>query len=211
MRWWPASAILAFLLIQARLFVDTPSLTEELQATPSPDSVKYIDDRVVDLFIGYGLTVLGLAFVALFVAGLVHSVTRKAPQAFAAPIIAIGGGATLAATFVGYSFNLMLAGAAEEDRAPSTVVAMYTIADSLGYIGWVVLGLVTAGVAIASFHDGVFPRWLGWVSAVATGLFTVLTFLPFLSWVPAMLWLLVAGVGLLVHERRHGAAAPAQI
>jgi hypothetical protein len=77
----------------------------------------------------------------------------------------------------------------------------------------VVLGLVTAGgVAIASFHDGVFPRSLGWVSAVATGLFTVLTFLPFLSWVPAMLWLLVAGVGLLAHERRHGAAAaPAQV
>ena len=33
------SAIVAFVLIQARLFVDTPSLTDELQATPSPDSV----------------------------------------------------------------------------------------------------------------------------------------------------------------------------
>lgn len=210
MRWWPLSAVVAVVLIGARGLVDTPNLTEDLQATPSPDSVSYIDERVVDLFIGYGLTVLGLALVAVFIAGLVHSVSSRAPQSFAAALIAIGGGATVAATFVGYSFALVLAGAAEEDRAPSTVVAVYTIADSLGYIGWVVLGLVTAGVAIASFHDAVFPRWLGWVSAVFTGLFTLLAFAPFLSWAPALLWLLVAGVGLLVHElRREAAPEPA--
>jgi hypothetical protein len=50
----------------------------------------------------------------------------------------------------------------------------------------------------------VFPRWLGWISAIATALFALLTFLPFLSWAPALLWLLVAGIGLLVHERRRG-------
>lgn len=209
MRWWPASAIVAVLLIEARSFVDTPSLTEELQKTPSAASVNYIDDRVLDLFLGYGFTTLGLAFVAVFVAGLVHSVTRTAPQAFAAQLIAIGGGATVAATFIGYSFNLILAGAAEEDRAPTTVASIYTIADSLGYMGWVVLGLVTAGVAVAAFHDSVFPRWLGWVSAVATGLFTLMAFAPFLAWAPAVLWLLVAGIGLLVHERRRNAADPA--
>ena len=152
---------------------------------------------------------LGLAFVAVFVAGLVHSVTRTAPQAFAAQLISIGGGATVAATFIGYSFNLILAGAAEEDRAPTTVASIYTIADSLGYMGWVVLGLVTAGVSLASFHHGVFPRWLGWVSAVVTGLFTLMAFAPFLAWAPALLWLLVAGIGLLVHQRRRDAAAAA--
>ncbi len=207
MRWWPASAIVAVVLIEARGFVDTPSLSADLQASPSAESVKYIDERVSDLFIGYGLTVLGLAFVAFFVAGLVQAVRCEAPDSSAAQIISIGGGATVAATFVGYSFGLVLAGAAEENRAPTTVTSIYTIADSLGYIGWVVLGLVTAGVAIASLHDHVFPRWLGWVSAIATALFALLTFAPFLSWAPALLWLLVAGVGLLVHERRHGTPA----
>jgi len=201
-RWWPASAIVAFVLIEARSFVDTPSLSEDLQASPSAESVKYIDERVVDLFIGNGLSMLGLAFVAFFVAGLAQAVRFKAPDSFAVQIISIGGGATVAATFVGYSFNLILAGAAEEDRAPTTVASIYTIADSLGYIGWVVIGLVTAGVAIASLRDHVFPRWLGWVSAIATALFALLTFAPFLSWAPALLWLLVAGIGLLIHELR---------
>ena len=202
MRWWPASAIVAFVLIEARSFVDTPSLSEDLQASPSAESVKYIDERVVDLFIGNGLSMLGLAFVAFFVAGLAQAVRFKAPDSFAVQIISIGGGATVAATFVGYSFNLILAGAAEEDRAPTTVASIYTSADSLGYIGWVVIGLVTAGVAIASLRDHVFPRWLGWVSAIATALFALLTFAPFLSWAPALLWLLVAGIGLLIHELR---------
>jgi len=52
MRWWPASAIVAFTLIEARSFVDTPNLSEDLQASPSAESVKYIDERVPDLFIG---------------------------------------------------------------------------------------------------------------------------------------------------------------
>lgn len=209
MRWWPVTAVVGSALVMARGFVETPSLTEDLQASPSAESVRYIDERVPDLFIGFGLTTLGLAFVALFIAGLAHRVRSREPDSFAAQIISIGGGATVAATFVGYSFSLILAGAAEEDRAPTTVAAIYTIADSLGYMGWVLLGLVTAGVAIASLHSSVFPRWLGWVSAVATALFALLSFAPFLAWAPALLWLLVAGVGLVAHEWRGRPRAPA--
>lgn len=209
MRWWPVTAIVGFALVMARGFVDTPNLTEDLQVSPSAATVQYVDERVVDLFIGYGLTNLGLGFIALFIAGLAHAVRSREPDSFAAPVIAIGGGATVPTTYIGYSFNLILAGAAAEDRAPTTVAAMYTIADSLGYMGWVLLGLVTAGVAIASLQSGVFPRWLGWVSAVATGLFALLAFAPFLAWAPALLWLLVAGIGLVVHEWRGRTGAPA--
>ena len=130
MRWSPASAIVAFVLIQARIFVDTPNLSENLQTSPSAETVKYIDERVPDLVIGMGLISLGLAFVAIFVAGLVQAVRSRAPDSFAAQTISIGGAATVAATFVGYSFNLILAGAAEEGRAPTTVASIYTIADS---------------------------------------------------------------------------------
>jgi hypothetical protein len=177
-----------------------------LQASPGPVTVEAIDEHVTDLVIGYGLTVLGLAFVAVFASGLARSARSAAPDSLAAPVIAVGGAVTVAATFVGYSFMLLLAGAAEEDRAPTTVASMYTIADSLGYIGWVLLGLVTGGVALASLRDRAFPRWLGWISAAVTALFALLAFLPFLSWALALLWLLVAGIGLLVHERRSNTA-----
>lgn len=102
----------------------------------------------------------------------------------------------------GAGLYTILADAGSADRAPTTVVAIYTILDSLPYIGFTAMGLVTAGVALASFREHAFSRTVGWVSAVATGLFVFCTFLPFLSWAPALLWLLVAGIALVWRQRR---------
>jgi hypothetical protein len=55
-RWWLASAIVAFVLIEARTFVDTPQLSETLQTSPNPNTVLHIDERASDLVIGMGLT-----------------------------------------------------------------------------------------------------------------------------------------------------------
>ncbi|HEX9351715.1 MAG TPA: hypothetical protein VF877_10635 [Gaiellaceae bacterium] len=63
-----------------------------------------------------------------------------------------------------------LADAASSDRAPTTVAAVYTIFDSLAYIGFTAMGLVTAGVAVASFREHAFSRAVGWLSAIGTGL-----------------------------------------
>jgi hypothetical protein len=56
----------------------------------------------------------------------------------------------------------ILADAASSDRAPTTVAAVYTIFDSLAYIGFTAMRLVTAGVAVASFREHAFfaKRWL---------------------------------------------------
>jgi hypothetical protein len=67
------------------------------------------------------------------------------------------------------------------------------------------LGVVTAGVAVASIRRGSLPRWLGWMSAIFTLIFVVLAFFPPISWFPALVWLLVVSIGLLVSERH---AAP---
>jgi predicted RND superfamily exporter protein len=64
------------------------------------------------------------------------------------------------------------------------------------------MGLVTAGVMVASFREHTFSRTVSWTSAVATGLFVICTFLPFLSWARALLWLLVAGIALVWREGR---------
>jgi hypothetical protein len=114
----------------------------------------------------------------------------------------LGGAVTVAAVGTGAALFSILADAASSDRAPTTIAAVYTIFDSLAYIGFTAMGLVTAGVAVASFREHLFSRAVGWVSAIATGLFVLCTFLPFLSWAPALLWLFFAGIALVREEVR---------
>ena len=44
----------------------------------------------------------------------------------------------------------------------------------------------------------VLPLWLGVFSALWTVLLVVVAFIPFAAWFPALIWLLVSSVGLLV-------------
>ena len=95
-----------------------------------------------------------------------------AEDSIAPGLIVIGGAATVAAG-TGAALFSILADAASSDRAPTTVAAVYTIFDSLAYIGFTAMGLVTAGVAVASFREHAFSRAVGWLSAIGTGLFVV--------------------------------------
>lgn len=205
---WPFFALAAFILIEARSFVDTPSLTDALQATPSDETTSFINDHVPDLLIGGGVTMLGIACAGVFFSGLARRVHATAENSIASWLIAVGGAATVAGVAIGAGMFSVLAGAASEDRAPTTVAAVYTVFDSLAYIGYTAMGLVTAGVALAALRGRSFTRPVGWVSAVATGLFTICAFLPFLSWAPALLWLLVVGISLVRSEGREAQELP---
>jgi len=198
---WPFFALAAFILIESRLLVETPSLSDALQATPNDETRSYIADRTSGLVIGAGVTMLGIAAAAVFFAGLARHVFGVAASSIAAWLIAIGGAATVAVVGAGAASFSILADAASSDRAPTTVAAVYTIFDSLAYIGFTAVGLVTAGVALAAFREQAFSRFVGWASAVATALFVLCAFLPFVSWAPALLWFLVVGIALVNHER----------
>lgn len=200
---WPFFALAAFVLIESRLFVDTPSLSDSLQATPSEETTSYIKDRAPDLVIGGGVTMLGLACAGVFFAGLAQRVRTTSEDSLLSWMIAIGGAATVAVVGTGAGMFSILADAASSERAPTTVAAVYTINDSLLYIGYTAMGLVTAAVAIAAFRARSFTRTVGWVSAVVTGLFVICAFLPFLSWAPALFWLLVVGIALVREEGRN--------
>ncbi|MEK6275611.1 MAG: hypothetical protein AABM30_09755 [Actinomycetota bacterium] len=207
---WPCFALAAFVLIEARVFVDTPSLTDAFQVVPNEQTTRYVSDRASGLFIGGGLTILGLACAGVFFAGLARRARAAAEDSIAPGLIVIGGAATVAAAGTGAALFSILADAASSDRAPTTVAAVYTIFDSLAYTGFTAMGFVTAGVAVASFRGHAFSRAVGWVSAFATGLFVLCTFLPFLSWAPALLWLFFAGIALVREEaRRAPRRAPA--
>jgi hypothetical protein len=169
---WPCFALAAFVLIEARVFVDTPSLRNALQAVPNEQTTRYVSDRASDLFIGGGVTILGLAYAGVFFAGLARRARAAAEDSIAPGLIVIGGAATVAAG-TGAALFSILADAASSDRAPTTVAAVYTIFDSLAYIGFTAMGLVTAGVAVASFREHAFSRAVGWLSAIGTGLFVV--------------------------------------
>lgn len=199
---WPFFALAAFTLIQSRLLVETPSLTEALQANPSDETTNYIGDRTSDLLIGGGVTMLGIACAAVFFAGLARQAWRVAESSIAAWLIAIGGAATVAMVGTGAGLFSILADAASSDRAPTTVAAVYTIFDSLTYVGFTAVGLVTVGVSVAAFREQAFSRFVGWVSAIASGLFLLCAFVPFVSWAPALLWLLIVGIALVNHERQ---------
>ena len=198
---WPFFALAAFVLIESRLLVDTPSLTDALQANPSAETRSYVADRTSGLVIGAGVTMLGIACAAVFFAGLARQVFGVAQTSIAAWLIMIGGGATVAVVGTGAGLFSILADAASADRAPTTVAAVYTIFDSLAYIGFTAVGLVTAGVALAAFREQAFSRFVGSASAVASVLFLLCAFLPFASWAPALLWFLVVGIALVNHER----------
>ena len=198
---WPFFALAAFALIESRLLVDTPSLTEALQANPSDETTSYISDRTSDLLLGGGVTMLGIACAAIFFAGLARQAWRAAESSIAAWLIAIGGAATVAMVGTGAGMFSILADAASSDRAPTTVAAVYTIFDSLAYIGFTAVGLITVGVSLAAFREQAFSRFVGWASVIATGLFILCAFAPFVSWAPALLWLLVVGIALVNHER----------
>lgn len=198
---WPFFGLAAFALIESRLLVDTPSLADALQANPSDATSSYISDRMSGLVIGAGVTMLGIACAAVFFAGLARQAWHVADSSIAPWLIAIGGAATVAVVGTGAGMFSILADAASSHRAPTTVAAVYTVFDSLAYIGFTSVGLVTAGVAVAAFREQAFSRFVGWASAIASGLFLLCAFLPFVSWAPALLWLLVVGVALVIHER----------
>ena len=154
------------------------------------------------------VTMLGIACAGVFCAGLAVHVRATSDDSILSWLITIGGAATVAVVGTGAGLFSILADAASSDRAPTTVAAVYTINDSLAYIGYTAMGLVTAGVAVAAFREQSFSRAVGWVSAVVTALFVICAFLPFLSWAPALFWLLVVGIALVREEGRTARVAP---
>jgi len=116
----------AFVLIEARAHVDTPSLSSALQATPSDQTVRYIDDRVSDLVIGGGVTTLGIACAGGFFAGLALRARVAASDSIAPWLVAIGGATTVAIVGTGAGLFSILADAASSERAPTTLAAVYT-------------------------------------------------------------------------------------
>jgi hypothetical protein len=206
---WPLWGIAAVLLLMSRLLYPTPSLSPQDQTVVTGKLVDILVDKTTNLYFATGVSWLGIACLVVFLAGLYRRLKASEPADGLIPTVVLGGGLmTTAGLFVGYGFAALAGGSAYEQRAATTVAALYAIMDSFAYLMWTGLGVVTAGVAVASIRRGSLPRWLGWMSAIFTLIFVGLAFLPFISWFPALVWLLVVSIGLLVSERHTASQEP---
>jgi len=201
MRKWPLLGPIGVAFIEARTLVTTPSLYDRPdQKAPDAGTVDYIHDAFAGLLIGSGVSLIGMACIVVFVAAWADHIWSATGHRLAPLVMLVGVAATGGAVLIGYAMMVVLA-AASEESSPATVVAVYIIEDSLGYMGWTAMGLVTGAVTAAHWRGAVAPGWIAWFSLVVTVLFVGCAFAPFLSWVPALVWVLVTGVGLLLAGR----------
>lgn len=195
-QWWPAWALAAVVLIESRALTTTPELTQAAKKHPTPATVAAIADDWLGAALGTALTWLGLACLVVFVVALARAARASDPTSLAPNLILVGGAITAGVLMLSFAVLFELGIALNDNYATTTIAALDALGE-IGYDGWVAMGLLTAGVALAALRDQTLPRWLGWVSAAATVVFALLTFFPFVAWAPALLWLLVAGLGLL--------------
>jgi hypothetical protein len=148
----------------------------------------------------------GALGVAVFAAGLRRKLAAQAPAQSLLPSLATAGLASVALMLLvggGICTELFWHLAQDYGKSdPDTIAANLAIFDTMGWV-WAGLGLTTGSVAVAALRHGSLPRWLGWVSVVATVLIGVTQVLPF-QYMAAFVgapWLVAAGAGLARRER----------
>lgn len=149
------------------------------------------------------LAALGVAW---FAAGLRRQLAAQAPAQSLLPSLATAGLGSVAVVLLvggGISTELFWHLAQDLGKAdPDTIAACLAIFDTVAWV-WAGIGLTSGAVAVAALRHGSLPRWLGWVSAVATVLIALTQLVP-LQYMAAFVgapWLVVAGVGLARQDR----------
>ena len=179
------------------VFLPFPVVTNAMLADPGPELVDLFAEETTTLLIRHGLSWLTAASLVIFSADVFRRLRDAESERSIGPVLALSGGlVTAAGLLIGFGFLAQLAGAASEGRTPATVAAIYGVADGLGYGAWAALGLTTGAIAWAGLKRRSVARWFAIVSAVFTAVFFLLAFFPFVAWLPATLWLLVAPLGL---------------
>jgi hypothetical protein len=168
--------------------------------------VKEIIDTDAIVWAFQVLTVVAAAGIAVFAAGLRRKLAAQAPADSLLPSLAAAGlGSVAVVLLVGGGISTELFWHLLQDYRksdPDTIAANLAVFNTIAWV-WAGIGLTTGAVAVAALRHGSLPRWLGWVSAVATVLI-VLTQLAPLQYMAAFVggpWLLVAGIGLARQER----------
>lgn len=161
-------------------------------------------DNATAVKVGAVTGIIAVACLVVFAAGVRRRLEQQQPAGSLWPALAWAGG-LLTAAFLLVSFGLSLTMAWVIDQAyrDTTFEALHAITESNAFQAWAPLTLTAAAVAVAGIRHGAVAAWLGWFSALAAVAMATLTLaaLPFVTWFPAAIWLVVAGLGLRLGGR----------
>lgn len=170
------------------------SVSEDL---PVATMLEKLDQARQEIMLGGGLQALVGMGVVLFGALVRRSLLRSEPEGALTPTVAWGG-AVVTATLVGVAAAMsQLAGATEKSADPGVLLTLHTLQESMFAGAWCALALTAGAVAFAGLVRGSVPRWLGGVSAfIAVLLVLAQVVVPWAGWFPALIWVIVASIGL---------------
>jgi hypothetical protein len=204
---WARAGALAGVASLVMLFTSSGIATQDeaLYADNALLAADVIDGEMI-VWLFQVLTTAAALGIAVFAAGLRRRLAAQAPADSLLPVLATAGLASVSIMLLvggGISTELFWALSQDLGKAdPDTIVANLAIFNTMAWV-WAGIGLTTGSVATMALRHGSLPRWLGWVSAVATVLIVLTQLVP-LQYMAAFVgapWLVAAGIGLARQER----------
>lgn len=169
--------------------------------------IAYADGNPVDVWTLQVIALVSPLLIGAFLACLSVRL-RGAREAYRA-LATIGG--TLFVAFLSVGLTLWAAPLISADELTTAGAEAYLAFDDAGWVllglGGISIGTMIVGVSLAALELGLVPRWAGWVS-LALGVVSLATIVAvgIFAWA---VWLLAAGIFLLVGRGRPARAAEA--
>ncbi|WP_322921176.1 hypothetical protein [Nocardioides renjunii] len=161
-----------------------------------------MSNQVAQVLVFHTATMLSCALLVVFTAGLHRQLRhRTGPDSLVPGVAAIGLVLVAVAQLMGAGLTteFAFAFAAPDDAFVPETVAFF--GHWVGTVPWLwgAAGLTGLAVAAATFRQGAYPRWIGWVSIVLGGLTAVFLVSPaqYMAGMTGPVWLLVVSLGLL--------------
>ena len=212
-RWWPwvgvAAAVLLIIATWAVQFQVGEDELDEGGAVLLEDLDSGSNEVIWRVTSGLGY--VGVACLIGFAAGLRRYLDlRSGGQSILPLIIFAALLVTAGAMVVAWSFRAQVFDGIDSYAAdPSSHVTINRLSQDTGLSAWPGMAAATAAAALSAFRPGLFPRWLGWLSLVATLLIVVMVMVggAFPANIPAAIWLLAVSIWTVTQVGREGGPA----
>ena len=161
-----------------------------------------LSDQVPQILVFHTATMISCVLLVLFAAGLHRQLVRRTGPDSLVPGVAVAGlGLVAVAQLIGAGLTTEFAFALAQD--PDLVVPEVAVFFNhwIGTVPWLWggAGLTGLAMAVATFRQGAYARWIGWTSLVLGGLTALFLISPlqYMAGMTGPVWLVVVSLGLL--------------